>query len=230
MGKIKLGRIQFPDFGNGFMPGFDVQLRRNKRRNGRAVSEPDTGDIAAEQIIFPMINVMMTGMARCGDGADFELAYVNNVLVLQNSDALLRDRRDLAPQSLHVVAEDTARRCNQFGGIDEMLSATRMNVNRGSKLGEAPSRTGVVKMDMTEEDVLNIVSGSTKLAKRGDDIVKGRFGTGIEKDKAIAGFQRRRGDDARPGELNGVEDVNFQRAVITSYRLTVISYQLSVNY
>src|SRR4029079_10752488 len=132
------------------------------------------------------------------------------------------DRRDLAPQFLHVVAEDATRRCNHFGGIDEMLSATRMNINRVTTLGEAPGRTRVVKMTMTEEDMLNIVSGSTKLAKRGYDIVKGRFGTGIEKDKAIAGFQRRRGDDARPGELNGVEDVNFQRAVIISYRLTVI--------
>jgi hypothetical protein len=54
-----------------------------------------------------------------------------------------------------------------------MLSATRMNINRGPKLGEAPGRTRVVKMNMTEEDMLNIVSGSTKLAKRGYDIVKG---------------------------------------------------------
>ena len=120
-----------------------------------------------------MVNMMMTGMARRGDGADFELAYLNDVLVLQNSDTFLRHRSDLAPQSLHVVAEDAPRRCDQFGGIDEMLSATRVNINRGSKPGEAPGRTAVVKMDMTEEDVLNIVSGSTKLAKRGDDIVKG---------------------------------------------------------
>src|SRR4026207_274256 len=152
------------------MPGFDVQFRRNKRRNGRAVSEPDTGDIAAEEIIFPMINMMMTGMDRRGDSADFELAYLNDVLILQNSDTFLRHRRDLAPQSLHVVAEDAARRCNQFGGVNEMLSATRGKIKCGPKPGEAPGRTAVVKMDMTEEDVLNIVSGSTKPAKRGDDI------------------------------------------------------------
>jgi hypothetical protein len=173
MGKIKFGRIQLPDFGNGFMPGFDVQLRWNKRWNGRAVSEPDTGDIASEQIIFPMINMMMTGMAWRGDGADFELADLNDVLVLQNSDTFFPNRRDLAPQSLHVVAEDAARGCDQFGGIDEMLSATGMNINRGPKLGESPGRTGMVKMDMTEEDMLNIVSGSTKLPQRGDNSVKG---------------------------------------------------------
>jgi hypothetical protein len=79
----------------------------------------------------------------------------------------------LAPQSLHVAAEDAARGRDQFGGIDEMLSATRMNVNRGPKLGESPGRTGVVKMNMTEEDVPDVVSGSTNLPKRGDDIVKG---------------------------------------------------------
>ena len=150
-----------------------MQLRRNKRRNGRPVAEPDTGDVTTEKTIFPMINVMMTGMARCGDGADFERGYLNDILVFQNLDAFLRDRRDLAPQSLHVVAEDAARGCDQFGGIDEMLCATRMNVNRGPKRGESPGRTCVVKMNMTEEDVLNVVSGSTNLPQRGDDIVKG---------------------------------------------------------
>jgi hypothetical protein len=74
---------------------------------------------------------------------------------------------------LHVVAVDATRGCDQFGGIDEMLRATGMNVNRGPKLGEPPGRTGVVKMNMTEENVPNVVSGSTNLPKRDDDIVKG---------------------------------------------------------
>src|SRR5690242_15423050 len=91
MGKVKLGRIQLPDFGNGFMPGFDMQLRRNKRRNGWAFSEPDTGDIAAKQIIFPMINMVMTSVAWRGDGADFQLTYLNDVLVFQNSDTFFRN-------------------------------------------------------------------------------------------------------------------------------------------
>jgi hypothetical protein len=36
-------------------------------------------------------------------------------------------------------------------------------------------------------------------------------------------FQRGRSDDARPAELNGVEDVNFQRKVVISYQLSVIT-------
>ena len=54
-----------------------------------------------------------------------------------------------------------------------MLSAAGMHVNRGPKLGESPSRAGVIEMNMTEEDVPNVVRGSTNLPKCGDDIVKG---------------------------------------------------------
>jgi len=150
-----------------------VQLRRNKRRNRRPVPQPDTGDITAEKIILPMVNMMMTGMARCGDGADFERSQLNDVFVFQNSDPFFRDRGDAAPQSLHVVAVDAARGCDQLGGIDEVLSATGMDVNRGTKLGESPGRAGVIEMNMAEEDMSDVVSGSTNLLQPGYNIVKG---------------------------------------------------------
>ena len=54
-----------------------------------------------------------------------------------------------------------------------MLRAARMDVNPGTQLGESPSRAGVIKMNMTEEDMPDVVSRSTNLSKRGYDIVKG---------------------------------------------------------
>ena len=155
------------------MPGFDVELGRNKRRNGRPVPKPDTGDITAEEIIFPMVNMMMTGMARCGDGADFEWSDLDDVVVLQNSETVFRDRCDSAPQSLHVIAEDAGRGCDQLRGIDEMLSAAGMDVNCGTELRESPGRTGVIKMNMTDEDVPNVVSRSTNLPQPVYNIVEG---------------------------------------------------------
>ena len=149
-----------------------MQLRRNKRRNRRPVPKPDTGDITAEEIIVPMVNMMMTGMARCGDGTDFKWSHRDNRFVFQNSDPVSRDRRDLAPQLLHIVAEDPGSGCNQLGGINEMLSPFGMDVNRRSKLGESPGRAGVIKMNMTEKDMPDVVSRSTNLPKRGYDIDK----------------------------------------------------------
>ena len=54
-----------------------------------------------------------------------------------------------------------------------MLSAARMDVNRGPKLGESPGRAGVIEMNMTEEDMPDVVSRSTNLPQCGNDIVKG---------------------------------------------------------
>src|SRR5205814_10619415 len=155
------------------MPGFDVQLRRNKRRNRRPVPEADTGNITAEDRIVPMVNMMMTGMARCGDGADFKRGHRDDRLVFQNSDAVFRDRCDSAPQPLHVVAEDPGSGCDQLGWIKEVLGPTRMDVNRRSKLGESTGRAGVIKMNMTEEDMPDVVNRNTDLPKRSYDIIKG---------------------------------------------------------
>ncbi len=74
---------------------------------------------------------------------------------------------------MHVLAEDPGSGCDQLGGIDEMLSATGMDVNRGTKLGESPGRAGVIEMNMAEEDMPDVVSGSTNLLQPGYNIVKG---------------------------------------------------------
>ena len=54
-----------------------------------------------------------------------------------------------------------------------MLNATRMNINRGPKLGESPGRAGVIEMNMAQEDMSDVVSGSTNLLQPGYNIVKG---------------------------------------------------------
>jgi len=114
----------------------------------------------------------MTGMARCGDGADFKRGHRDDRFVFQNSDAVFRDRCDSAPQSLHVVAEDPGSGRDQLGGINEVLSPAGVDVNRRSKLGESPGRAGVIKMNMTEEHMPDVVSRSTNLPKRSYDIDK----------------------------------------------------------
>jgi hypothetical protein len=78
-------------------------------------------------------------------------------------------------------------------------------------------------MNMTEEDMPDVVSRSANLPKRSYDIIKGWLRPGIKQHDAVVCFQRGRGNDARPAELNGVEDVNFQRRVVISYQLSVIS-------
>lgn len=204
-----------------------MQLGRDKRRDGGAVPEPDAGDISAENVVPPMVNVMVTGMAWRCDRPDFERGDRDDLIVFENSDAFCRDGCDVTPQPLHVLPKDARCGCDQLGGIGEVLGAAGMDVNGGAKLGETPGRPRVIKMNMTEEDMLNVVSGRPNIFKRSDNVVEGRFRPGIEKGEAVVSFERGCGDNAWPPELNGVEDVNFQRRVVIGYQLAAISYQLS---
>jgi hypothetical protein len=47
-----------------------------------------------------------------------------------------------------------------------------VDVNRRTKLGESPGRAGVIRMNMAEEDMSDVVSRSTNLPKRSYDIDK----------------------------------------------------------
>ena len=65
-----------------------MQLRRNERWNRRTVANPDAGDVPAENIVLPLIDVVMAGVARSFNRAHFECANADNFRVLQDSDAL----------------------------------------------------------------------------------------------------------------------------------------------
>jgi hypothetical protein len=98
-----------------------------------------------------------------------------------------------------------------------------MDVNRRAELGESPRRASVVEMNVTEEDMLNVASRSANVPQSSNDISKGRLRAGIEQDKPVVRFQRRRRDDARAAELNSIEDMNFQKR-----GLSVISCRFAV--
>ena len=95
------------------MPRLDVQLRRDERRDRRTSAQSHPGNVAAENVIFPLINMVMTGVPRRRDRAHFQRTDADNVHVLQNPDALLGNRRELPPELFHFVA------VNARGGVDE---------------------------------------------------------------------------------------------------------------
>ena len=74
---------------------------------------------------------------------------------------------------MHVVTENAGRGGDQLRGVNEVLRTAGMDINRRTKLGESPGCAGVIEMDMTDENMPDVVSGGTNLPKRGYDIVKG---------------------------------------------------------
>ncbi len=187
-----------------------MQLRRNERWNRRAVADANTGDVAAENLILPMINMMMSGVARRGDGANFKRRHLYDFIVFQNFDALRRHRPDPAPKTLHVVTENARGRLDQLCWIDQVRRAARMDVNRCSRFRESPRGPGVIEMNMAEKNVAHVLRFRARVAESGSHVLKSRFRSGIEEGDAIARLEGGRGNDTGMPELFSIQDVNLQ--------------------
>ena len=162
-----------------------------------------------------MINVVMTGVPGRRDRADFERSDADNIVVLQNFDALLGDRRDAAPESFHVVAVEARGGSDELGGIDEVGRAARMHINRGAKFREAPRGAGMVEMNVAEKNVPDVFRGEMNLAEFRREIFEGRLGPGIEEDQAFVSLERGAGDDAGATEMMSVENVDHSSKIET---------------
>jgi hypothetical protein len=92
-----------------------------------------------------------------------------------------------------------------------------MDVNDRAKLGEAPRRASVIKMNVTKENVPNVRGVKASAAQRGGDVIKGRLWTGVEQHEAISSLKGRRRDNAADAELVGVKDVNHR---VVSHHMT----------
>src|ERR1051326_8620734 len=112
MRKIQMRRTKRPNLRDRVAPRFHLQLRRNEWRNRRSIADPNARNVAAENIVVPMIDMVMTGMPRRCQRANFEWRQANDGVVFQNLDPIRRNRRDFPPKPIHVVAKDP------FGRLD----------------------------------------------------------------------------------------------------------------
>src|SRR5205085_11313617 len=208
MREVKFRRRQGSDFCDGTAPRFDVEFGRNKQRSRRTAAKPNTGNVAAEDGIVPVINVMMAGVARRRDGANLKWSNPDDDVVFQNANAFRSDPGKFPPQLFHLVAVKTSRRGNQLSRIDEMGRAARMHVDRRAQLREPPGRAGVIEMDVAEKDAPNVARIEPKFAEFVRDVIEGRFRPGVEKRQPIVRFERGRCDDAGPAEMLRIENVN----------------------
>src|SRR5687767_12291539 len=104
MRQVEFRRIQGADFTDRFQPRLDIQFGRNEGWNGWTAADSHSGHVAPENGVVPMIDMVMTGVARSRDRANIELANTDDIVVLQNSNAFRRDRLDLSPKPSHFGA------------------------------------------------------------------------------------------------------------------------------
>src|ERR1700736_820247 len=105
-----------------------MQFGGHKRRDRRAMTNPDTGNIAAKNGFIPMINMMMTCVTGRSDSSNFDAANPRNISIVENPNVLFGHRCDFAPEFLHFVTEYARRRFDQFGGFDQVRRTPWMTI------------------------------------------------------------------------------------------------------
>src|SRR5207248_6527487 len=196
-----------------FEPRFNVQVGRDEWWKRRPICESNTGDVAAKEIVFPGVDVVVTSVAGCFDGLDLERRNTNAMAIVQEAKISFGNRRDPTPKSLHVVAEKPLGRSDELGRINQVRCAPRMDVDNRAKLRETPCGTGMVEMNVAEKNVANVCGRKADPTQLGCNGIKGRLRAGVEQRQPVLGFERSGGHDAAGTELVGVEDVNHRRRV-----------------
>ena len=131
---------------------------------------------------------------------------------------LCRHRGKPAPETLHVVTENSSRRLDELGRINQMRRAAGMHINFCVQFPEPPCRAGVIEMNVTQENVTEVLGLEAGFSKIDNHIVKSRFRTGVEKREAIVGCERGRGDNSRVAKLSRIENMDFHAPLTLKLR------------
>ena len=190
------------------MPRLDVQLWRNEGRNRRPSSQSHPGNIAAKDVIVPLINMVMTGVSWRRNCAHFQLAHANEVPIVHDSNVPLSDRRESPPEPFHFVAVNARGGSNELCRVNKVRCASGMNVNSRSELRETPRGAGVIEVDVTKKHVPDIFCRKTSPTESFGHVPESRLRPGVEQDDSIVSLECRGRDNARPAELPRVENVD----------------------
>jgi hypothetical protein len=93
------------------------------------------------------------------DGLEGHPAEPDSLAILKGRDLRGGDGLQAAPQQVHGLAVDPLGRAQQLGGVRQMDRAPGVDVDPGPVAGQTPCGTGVVEVDVGEEDVAHVRQG-----------------------------------------------------------------------
>jgi hypothetical protein len=85
-----------------------------------------------------------------------------------------------------------------------------MHIDTSISFREAPGGTGVIEMNMAQENMANVLQGEAGFAKIDNYIFESRFCAGIEERDAVLRFESSGCDNAWSSEVPCIKNVNRQ--------------------
>jgi len=143
---------------------------------------------------------VMRSVARGVQDTQFPRAKRQSFAAMNDVQVILRDRKKITEESLHRAAIQTLRAGQQQLGIRHVSGAARVNIDFQKRIFfyKGTSSPGMVKMDVSEEDCLEVRDQQAVKSELLTQGLQSRSGAGINKSTSAVAAKQSRGDGARP--------------------------------
>jgi hypothetical protein len=138
-------------------PLFEMQFRR---WGGDAdviyTGKPNAAYVSGEADIVKKIGHVVCSVTGGVDGGELEAANGNRVAVGEGGQVVERDWEKFAPEGFHLITVDAFCAGEEAFGVKHMLRAKVVNVDIRAVFGEPARRSGMVEVNMGEENMGNV--------------------------------------------------------------------------
>jgi hypothetical protein len=139
----------------------------------------------------------MLGVSGGIQGGETQLANFNCFAILDYGQPLARHRKEFSPQGVHLIAINTLRAAQELIRNQQVWGANRVNMDTRSVACQPSGCTGVIEMDVSKEDVRDVLRGEAMSLQAGYESLKGRPWSAFYQDCALCMWDQVRCDGAR---------------------------------
>ena len=190
----QLPRLKFRDGIERSVPQFDVNIRwRSGGKNERLSFNADASGVADERDAFGRVKIgdVMECVTGSIEHAQFPRTERKRLAAREHMQIFLGDRQKVAEQSTQIVAIQPLSAGEQIRRVGHMIGAARVNINLQMRifLYKRTAGTGVVQMNVRQENSLQVRDGEVVSGELLAKIRQCRGGTGIHERAKIVGQQ-----------------------------------------
>jgi hypothetical protein len=122
---------------------------------------------------------MVPGVTWCVQCDELEAGGINRAIGLYSYDSLGGSGYGPAPQLVHPILVDPFGAGQQFAGVDQVSGAVGVDEYGGALLSPPSGRTGMVEVDVGDQDVPDIAGLDPVLPESSEKCGQGRGRAGL---------------------------------------------------
>ena len=204
-------RLQFQNVVERTIPDFEIDIgRRNRGKNERIAFDANSGGVADVGGVVRGIpeGDVMRRVAGSVENLQGTVADGNGFSAAELAQIFTWDGEEISVELLHFVGIEAGGAAEELCGIGHVRRASFVHVNRKAWIfaHERADRTGVIEMDVREENGVEVLDGESVGLEMGTEGGQGGCGAGVDEGADSGGFEQDGTDGTRTAGPLQIED------------------------